>query len=508
MHASADAPIAGLAAAWQLVDHRSTAATADPLVLDCARRLAADPGGERAAEWVYGLLSMTCYLATRADDATAGQVAEVLRTAARALDGPPCDHRTHPCESALEQLDFDELRLAGSAPDVVLLGNGTPTGADPAWQEPGTKEEYRCPHAVAGFARIAAEIIAPGTPEGIPERVPHHHEDAIDDLASVLHGYPRGGVEPAYEITAGTGLPAHPTTGALAGHLVLLHAACWEAASGVIRPRWVLDDMIGTLEGALRVLEGALCSHGDGAHPELSGDPETDAGTGYHLLTPGGRARLQRSYEDGFADASPAAWTCRAHLRALARDTLGPLTAARDRFFGERRTEYLDAECLRPDGTWDAARLAGVLRSAAEGEERTEDLGLWAGRRFVRGPGAAHERLVLFLTVCHSLDLAYPDPPPSVYRELRPVLRSAVAAVPETCPHGDAHPGAGAGLPGEAGEHLAHLFAPESFPAPKGAREPDAWACPRNLAPLAEKWLQWCDTWDEAAEDGYGEGDD
>ncbi|WP_411135948.1 hypothetical protein [Streptomyces sp. C10] len=121
MHASADAPIAGLAAAWQLVDHRSTAATADPLVLDCARRLAADPGGERAAEWVYGLLSMTGYLATRAEDATAGQVAEVLRTAARALDGPPCDHRTHPCESALEQLDFDELRLAGSAPDVVLL---------------------------------------------------------------------------------------------------------------------------------------------------------------------------------------------------------------------------------------------------------------------------------------------------------------------------------------------------------------------------------------------------
>ncbi|MGY5133542.1 hypothetical protein ACWGJW_14250 [Streptomyces nigrescens] len=149
-----------------------------------------------------------------------------------------------------------------------------------------------------------------------------------------------------------------------------------------------------------------------------------------------------------------------------------------------------------------------MLRGAAEGEERTEDLGLWAGRRFVRGPGAAHERLVLFLTVCHSLDRAYPDPPPSVYRELRPVLQSAVAAVPETCPHGDAHPGAGAGLPGGAGEHLAHLFAPESFPAPKGAREPDAWACPRNLAPLAEEWLQWCDTWDEAAEDGYGEDDD
>ncbi|GAO11472.1 hypothetical protein TPA0598_08_03830 [Streptomyces lydicamycinicus] len=508
MHASADAPIADLAAAWQLVDHRSPAGTADPVVLDCARRLAADPGGERAAEWVYGLLSMTRYLATRADAATAGQVAEVLRTAARALEGPPCDHRTHPCESALEQIEFDELRLTGSAPDVVLLGNGTPTGADPAWQETGTKEEYRCPHAVAVFARIAAEIIAPGTPQGIPERVPHHYEDSIEDLASVLHGYPRGGVEPAYEITAGTGLPTHPTTGALAGHLVLLRAGCWEAASGTIRPRWVLDDMIGTLEDALRALEGATCSHGDGAHPELSGDPDTDAGTGYHLLTPGGRARLQRSHEDGIEDAPPAAWTCRAHLQALARDTHGHLTAARDRFFGERRTEYLDAECLRPDGTWDAARLAGVLRGAAGGGERTEDLGLWAARRFAGGPGTAHERLMLFLTVCHSLDLAHPDPPPSVYRELRPVLESAVTAVPEKCPHGDAHPGAGAGLPGEAGEHLAHLCAPESFPAPEGAREPDAWACPRNLAPLAEEWLEWCDTWDEAAEDGYGEDDD
>ncbi|MFI5523384.1 hypothetical protein [Streptomyces platensis] len=305
MDASADAPIADLAAAWRLVDHRSTAATADPVVLDCARRLAADPGGERAAEWVYGLLSMTRYLATRAEDATAGQVAEVLRTAARALDGAPCDHPTHPYESALEQIEFDELWLTGSAPDVVLLANGTPTGEDPAWQEPGTKEEYRCPHAVAVFARIAAEIIVPGTPQGIPERVPDDYADRIEDLASVLHGYPRGGAEPAYEITAGTGLPAHPTTGALAGHLALLRAGCWEAASGTIRPRWVLDDMIGTLEAALRALEGATCSHGDGAHPELSGDPDTDAATGYHLLTPGGRARLQRSHEDGIEDAHP-----------------------------------------------------------------------------------------------------------------------------------------------------------------------------------------------------------
>ncbi|MDO0911311.1 hypothetical protein QQM39_10745 [Streptomyces sp. DT2A-34] len=53
----------------QLLDARSQvradtdAMTADPLVLDCARRLLADPGGETARVWVAGLAEMVPYLA-------------------------------------------------------------------------------------------------------------------------------------------------------------------------------------------------------------------------------------------------------------------------------------------------------------------------------------------------------------------------------------------------------------------------------------------------------------
>ncbi|WP_053923930.1 hypothetical protein [Streptomyces chattanoogensis] len=478
-----DAPdLAALTAAWKQVGPESPADEAGPVVLDCIRRLAADPGGERAHVWVYGLLSMTRYIATREGAAVTGPAVEALRAAYRAIgDPPPCGHETHPYESALDGIESDELSVCADVPDPVLLG-----------------AEHRCPHAVAMAARIAAEIIAPGTVEGIPDRVPEHHEGNIRDLASVLHGYPRGGADPAYEIAAGSWMPTHPSRGALAGHLVLLRAGCWYAASGMIRQRWVLDDMIEALEDALVRLDGAACAHTDEEHPEVSEDPDTAAGTGYYLLTPGGRARLR----EGYGDALPDVWTCPALLRDLAQDTRDHLTEARDRLFGERLTGHLDAEYLRADGELAVGRIAERLEPCSSNETYAEDLALWAARRHAKGTGDARERLFLFLAAARSLDNAYPDPPSSVYRSVRPLFEEAASAPPpDTCPHGDDHPGTGDGLPGEVSAHLAHLCAPESFPEPEGARPLDAWACPRNLAPVAEEWLESMEQWDEEADE-------
>ncbi|MEU9111599.1 hypothetical protein AB0D04_07370 [Streptomyces sp. NPDC048483] len=478
-----------MSAARERLDQRAPAEIPDADVLACARALAADPGGERAHEEVYRLLSMTRYVATGADDEVAREVVAALRAAAEAVDGPPCEHATHPYERALDT-EIDEVRLAAAVPESVHLEDS---------------EEYRCPHTVAMFARIAAEIIEPGTAEGIPDRVPAYLEGCAKDFEMLLHGYPNSS-DPQYDLT--TGVPEHPTKGTLAGHIVLIRRSCWDVASGFIRQRWVFDDTIEALERVLARLDGASCAHAEGEHPELSGDEAADAALGHYLLTPGGRARLQKEYEDGGQDAPPAAWTCPVLLRDLARYTHGPLTEARERFFGERRTDHLDAEYLRADGKLEVAKIAERLVKTSRNQPYAEDLAVWAARRRAQNTGDTRERLFLLLAAARCLDIAYPDPPPSVYRPIRPLLEEAFAAPPsETCPHGDDHPGIGADLRDAVGDHLAHLCAPEAFPAPEGALPFDAWACPRNLAPVAQGQLEWMDEWDEAAEDEV-DGDD
>ncbi|MFG2207342.1 hypothetical protein [Streptomyces sp. NPDC048638] len=460
----------------ELLERRAPAEVPDAAVLESARALAADPGGERAHEEVYRLLSMTRYVATRAGDEVAREVVEALLAAARAVDGPPCGHSAHAYEHALETLS-DEVELAAAAPDPA-------------------QEEYGCPDAVAMFARIAAEIIAPGTVEGIPDRFPAYHEDAIGNFASVLHLYPNSD-EPQYDLT--TGISEYPTKGELAGDIVLIRAACWHVSSGMIRQRWVFDDTIEALERVLARLGGASCAHADGEHPELTEDVDTDAATGYYLRTPGGRARLQKEYEEGEQEAPAAAWTCPVLLRDLARSAHAPLVEARERFFGERRTDHLDAEYLLADGELAIAKITERLVATKGNRPYAEDLAVWAARRRAQGTGDDRERLFLFLAAARGLDVADSELPPAVSRDLRPLLQEVLAApLPVSCPHRSDHPGTGADLGEAVGAHLAHLGDPRTFPAPEGARPFDAWACPRNLAPVAEKWLGWVDEWDEA----------
>ncbi|MEV7793506.1 hypothetical protein AB0O68_16160 [Streptomyces sp. NPDC087512] len=52
-----------LADAWRQVRNTSPVSEADPFVLHCARRLMADPWGEKAHVWVSGLVTMSGYLA-------------------------------------------------------------------------------------------------------------------------------------------------------------------------------------------------------------------------------------------------------------------------------------------------------------------------------------------------------------------------------------------------------------------------------------------------------------
>ncbi|MFB7462478.1 hypothetical protein ACFCZ1_03035 [Streptomyces sp. NPDC056224] len=112
-----DLTVDRLADAWQCIRDTSPADEADPFVLDCARRLAADPGGERAHLWVSGLLAMSGHLARRPgrDAGRGGRDAEraaldALRAAAKGLGGRACPHEDHPYEAEMDALE-DEVWL-------------------------------------------------------------------------------------------------------------------------------------------------------------------------------------------------------------------------------------------------------------------------------------------------------------------------------------------------------------------------------------------------------------
>ncbi|MEJ8640717.1 hypothetical protein WKI68_03190 [Streptomyces sp. MS1.HAVA.3] len=53
-----DARTADLYAQWSRVSARTDPAEAEPLALDCVRRLVAEPGGQSAHVWVAGLAEM------------------------------------------------------------------------------------------------------------------------------------------------------------------------------------------------------------------------------------------------------------------------------------------------------------------------------------------------------------------------------------------------------------------------------------------------------------------
>ncbi|MFB7208539.1 hypothetical protein [Streptomyces sp. NPDC056255] len=450
---------------------------ADPVVLECARLLAAEPDGEQAVLLTFGLVSMAPYVLGRRGADVERAVVDALGAAAAAMDeqGRGCGHEAHPYTDSLEEWDTDADGLL-YAPDVEIPFD--------EWDE-----AEACPRNAAGWARTAADVILPGSTDGIPEIVPEDHQRYIRSLGSVLNDYPNG--DPFWDLDIHAGPPSDLSRAALAGYVVVAHANCWYAGSGRIRQRSLLDDMIEGLESVLPLLPDEACAHEDGEHPALRSGGEEQASEGIHLQSPGGRSVLREEHADGYG-ASLEAWTCTTFLRALAVEARDHLREAVDTLFGTRETAHLDAVYLRPDGRLDITPLS-ERHVPFNDETASEEAALWAARRYEQlGPdGPALDRTVLLLlmgTAADSLELSY-----GIAREILGILRTAAATLPGgACDHADGH-GDGRERTSDRVARIARLYAPDADPAPG----PDSGqgfgsevlTCPVHLAEVVTKGI-------------------
>ncbi|MEU9658932.1 hypothetical protein [Streptomyces chartreusis] len=279
-----DMPLDELAGSWDEIreeyyDLRNDAY--DRAVLDCAVRLAEDPGGESAWAWVIGLLMMAPYVAGAPGDGVVSAATSALEAADGSLRDRPCGHETHPYQEHEPEFDEDLGRQ--------LRGLYDP---DAAWDENHPREQWLCPRNVAGLARIALDIIEPGSASDVPPRLPVGAQDTIDSLSALLHGYP----EPGTDIEAEIGIHAEELRSAepedRPGRLLVVTAVAWYAASDFVRNPVVLDDLISALETTLPHYADARCTHDRHPAPPRSGP--NAAALGIKLSSPAGRALYER----------------------------------------------------------------------------------------------------------------------------------------------------------------------------------------------------------------------
>ncbi|PBC80303.1 MULTISPECIES: hypothetical protein [unclassified Streptomyces] len=311
--------IAQLADAWQHICAASPADKADPLVLDCAHRLASDPGGEHAHVWVSGLVTMSGYLAWRPGQTAERAALDALHAAAKALADRPCSHDSHPYEAEMDALE-----------DEVWAGdNGLLTGELASPDGDTDTGRILCPVNVAGWARLAADVIAPFSVRRIPAGAPRYHHSCIRTLSGIVNDYPY--CDPHDVLTDEAAcLPPQPTRGVLAGYLVTMNATCWYAASERIMDPAVPAAMVKGVRAAVTLLSDHPCTHGPGEHPDTN-DPDHLNRVGYLLRSPGGRAEFAEDYgwddedEDEYEEEPLDAWVCPAFLHDLADETLDAL---------------------------------------------------------------------------------------------------------------------------------------------------------------------------------------
>lgn len=329
MNATPDAPIAELAAAWEEIRVEYYADHDTDLVLACARALAADPGGERAWLWTFGLLMTADYVSLQPScDGSAATVLDALRAADRELRGRPCAHDEHPYEGDLE----DELGCLVSY--LPLLDSGVAPEGEEDWGGWHFTEVWRCPRNVAGYARVAIDILAPGTADGIPARLSTADQEEIQDLAAILHGYPTPGTSVSWSLSHyAKALAAATDATERAGLVVIVAALSWYAAAGLVASPGPLDDLAAGLASVPAVGVQQGCGHGESGHPVLPKAPEDVIAAGMCLKSANARRLL-----DGFGAGLPLeAWLCPAFVAGLARESLERVRAGREQQFGALR---------------------------------------------------------------------------------------------------------------------------------------------------------------------------
>ncbi|GAA2099405.1 hypothetical protein GCM10009801_70970 [Streptomyces albiaxialis] len=460
---------------WAAVydDFPSQSGTHDMAVLNCAGELADDPAGELAHLWTFGLVVIGRHVTWLPGKGTREEAVRALRDADEALRDRPCAHDAHPYE---EHEAEDDTELLGRLRELA--------DESAEWNGEGTREEWRCPRNVAGFARIALDIIEPGSVTDVPPRLPVEADQEIEELSALLHGYPKGWTDINETITSHAESLRRASGEDLPGRIMTVRALGWYAVSGMVRDKSVLDELAEALDAAYGKLADAMCEHD--WHARLPKDGPHAAEIGVILSSPGGRAAFERSQRrSGRAPMDRV--VCPVFARELAVGSLRQVEERRENLFGERDTAHLDAEYLLDGGRLDIEKIAERIDKKAWNEEFADDLGLWAARRYEASEDES-ERAALLLTAYQTMRNAYPSPVLAAVRGVSSVMRPLAAADAGECAHEDAHPtlryvAFRKGLP--------HLVAPEAHPAdPEESRSPESWACPVFAAEVARDCLQ------------------
>ncbi|QZZ30410.1 hypothetical protein [Streptomyces sp. ST1015] len=436
----------------------------DRHVRDCAARLAADPTADTAYAWTLGLVLLAPSLAQRPESEPATAARTALTSADAALRALPCAHGTHPCRDHEEEQDGD-------------LADRVRTLADPAqWPSyDAPRDEWACPHNIAGYARIALDVVVPGSAGDVPARIPEETLDDIESLSSTLNLYPTG--DPDVTLACQVSALAAADDEERPGRLLVAHAISWHLVSGMVRDKEILDDLIEAVEDTLPHYADATCDHEE--HRGLDDDGPEYAEAGLRLTCAAGRERYERGHADW--DEPPIdQLLCPVRLVEIAQEALATVREGRERLFGERPLDHLDAEYLRADGRLDVEKIVGRLDHKHWNERYADDLGLWAARRHASAD--VRERVVLFMTAYQTMKISYPGPPPNVAAGVLALMAPLATERPGTCAHTDDHP---ATRYVDLRHGLPQVYAPEEFPATEHTRTLESWTCPRFTGLLA-----------------------
>lgn len=286
------------------------------LMQGATTHLGTDPQGPHALAWTLGVLTMTdCLQGEEVPDAE--PVVAALTAASERLDGATCDHADHPYLT-----DFDVRKLAWTfQPEEMAL---RVVGAGPPLDDPG---RWTCPRNIAGFARVAAEAVTPGTFDDVPVRAPSEIWRGLDYISDVVYDHPHGDpyetlVDEARDLLNavredGPDLPVLVVT-----NLALLPYAMSERVESVE----VLDEIIAGLEAAERHgAEAPACDHD--VHPDLS-EFEGYRRDAQLMFTPGGR-RAYRWGQQALGGVPLEAWICLDNAGVEASIALDELREAR-----------------------------------------------------------------------------------------------------------------------------------------------------------------------------------